>query len=81
MRRITEAFPEDGTVSAKMIEIRNGTVISCTGTAKDNQSLLGTIDRLRGTPQVRDLRVDQIRGKAPLQFTFNFQWGPVTDED
>ncbi len=81
MRRITEAFPEDGAVSAKMIEIRNGNVISCRGTAKDNQSLLKTIDRLRGTPQVRDLRVDQISGKAPLQFTFNFQWGAVTDED
>jgi len=81
MRRVTEAFREDGVVSAKIIEIRDGSVISCAGTARDNQSLLKTIDRLRGTPQVRDLRVDQIRGKAPLQFTFNFQWGAPTDEN
>lgn len=81
IRRITEAFPEEGSVSAKIVEIRNGSTISCTGTAQDNQSLLKTIDRLRGAPQVRDLRVDQIRGKAPLQFTFNFQWGASNDED
>ena len=81
MRRVTEAFPEDGVVSAKIIEIRNSSVISCTGIARDNQSLLKTIDRLRGSPRVTDLRVDQIRGKAPLQFTFNFQWGAPADEN
>jgi hypothetical protein len=77
MRRLTEAFPEDGVVSAKIIEIRNGNngnTISCIGTARDNASLLKTIDRLRSAEQVRDLRVDQIRGNSPLQFTFNFQW-------
>ena len=74
MRRITEAFPEDGLVSAKIIEIRDGNIISCIGTARDNSSLLATIDRLRSSDHVRDLRVDQIRGNAPLQFTFNFLW-------
>ena len=64
-----------------MIEIRHGSTISCTGVAKDNSSLLKTIDRLRGSPQVRDLRVEQIRGKSPLQFTFNFQWGAPADEN
>ena len=74
MRRLTEAFPQDGVVSAKIIEIRNGNVISCIGTARDNSSLLATIDRLRSSEQVRDLRVDQIRGNSPMQFTFNFNW-------
>jgi hypothetical protein len=74
MRQVTAAFPEDGVVSAKIIEIHDGNLISCIGTARDNPSLLATIDRLRGSEQVRDLRVDQIRGHAPLQFTFNFQW-------
>jgi hypothetical protein len=81
MRSVTEAFPEDGAVSAKMIEIRNGSVVSCSGTARDNPSLLKTIDRLRSQRQVRDLRVDQIRGKSPLQFTINFTWSAVIDED
>jgi hypothetical protein len=74
MRGLTQAFPEDGVVSAKIIEIREGNLISCMGTARDNSSLLATIDRLRSSEHVRDLRVDQIRGNAPLQFTFNFQW-------
>ena len=74
MRGMTEAFPEEGVVSAKIIEIRNGTSVSCAGTARDNQSLLATIDKLRASQHVRDLRVDQIRGKSPLQFTLNFQW-------
>ena len=74
MRRLTEAFPQDGVVSAKIIEIRNGNVISCIGTARDNSSLLATIDRLRSSEQIRDLRVDQIRGNSPMQFTFNFNW-------
>lgn len=81
LRRITQSFPEDGVVSAKIIEIRGGNVISCVGTARDNASLLATIDRLRSSEQVRDLRVDQIRGNAPLQFTFNFQWSEVASEN
>jgi hypothetical protein len=81
MRRLTEAFPEDGVVSAKIIEIRNGNTISCIGTARDNSSLLKTIDRLRSTKQVRDVRVDQIRGTAPLQFTFNFQWNEMATHE
>ncbi len=76
LRRVTEAFPEDGVVSAKTIEIRNVATVNCTGTARDNQSLLKTIDRLRAAKQVGDVRIDTIRGKPPsLQFTFSFHWG------
>jgi hypothetical protein len=81
MRGLTQAFPEDGVVSAKIIEIREGNLISCMGTARDNSSLLATIDRLRSSEHVRDLRVDQIRGNAPMQFTFNFQWTEAAYEN
>lgn len=77
LRGVSEAFPEDGVVSAKMIEIRNASIVNCAGTARDNQSLLKTIDRLRASKKVGDVRVDQIKGKSPLQFTFNFHWGEV----
>jgi hypothetical protein len=73
LQRLTEAFPERGSVTAKSIEIRPGTVV-CSGTALDNQALLQTLDRLRASHGVGSVQVDQIRGKAPLQFTFNFQW-------
>jgi hypothetical protein len=75
LRELTLAFPEDGAVTAKTIEIREGGVVSCTGTAKDNASLLKTLNQLRAAETVNDLKVGQIRGKSPLQFTFEFRWG------
>ncbi|HOW68190.1 MAG TPA: hypothetical protein P5055_12870 [Candidatus Paceibacterota bacterium] len=74
LRRLSEAFPEDGAVSAKTVEIRESSVITCSGTARDNPALLRTLDKLRGIPEVTALQVDQIRGRSPLQFTFNFRW-------
>lgn len=75
LKRLTEAFPEDGAVSAKSVEIRPGsTGVTCSGTARDNAALLRTLDKLRAMPEVRNLKVEQIRGSAPMQFTVNFRW-------
>lgn len=74
LRRLTEAFPEDGAVSAKSVEIRPSTGVTCSGTARDNAALLRMLDQLRAMPEVRGLKVEQIRGNAPMQFTVNFQW-------
>jgi hypothetical protein len=74
LRRLTEAFPEDGAVSAKSVEIRPNTGVTCSGTARDNAALLRVLDKLRAAPEVRGLKVEQIRGNAPMQFTVNFQW-------
>ncbi|HUR47401.1 MAG TPA: hypothetical protein VMZ27_16075, partial [Candidatus Saccharimonadales bacterium] len=75
LRRLAEAFPEDGVVSAKTVEIREVSNVTCSGTARDNLALLKTLDQLRATKEIGDVKVDQIRGKSPLQFTFNFHWG------
>jgi hypothetical protein len=75
LRRLTEAFPENGDVTAKTVELRDTGTVICTGTASDNAALLKTLDKLRATPDIVDVQVDQVRGKSPLQFTFNFQWG------
>jgi hypothetical protein len=74
LRTLTEAFPEDATVTAKNIEILNPGVITCSGTASDSTALLRTLDKLRAAPEVSEVQVDQLRGKSPLQFTFNFRW-------
>lgn len=74
LRQLTEAFPEEGVVTAKTIEIRDPGVVTCTGTARDNASLLKTLDRLRATGGVSEIKVSQIRGKSPMQFTFDFHW-------
>ena len=76
LRRVTEAFPDSGNVTAKSVEIHGTTVISVSvsGTARDNAALLLTTDELRKAREVQALKIEQIRGKAPAQFTFTFRW-------
>ncbi|HEY1787465.1 MAG TPA: hypothetical protein VGJ73_04885 [Verrucomicrobiae bacterium] len=74
LRQVTMAFPEDGVVTAKAIEIHSGNLVSCTGIASDSGALLRMLGQLRATDGVSDVTVEQIRGKSPMQFTFDFQW-------
>jgi hypothetical protein len=74
LRQLTEAFPEDGAVSAKTVEIRNQTTVRCTGIARERQALSPTLEKLRASSRVSDLKVPVTQGKAPVQFTFEFRW-------
>lgn len=80
LRQLTEAFPQDGVVTAKTLEIRDSadvpgeSIVSCSGTARASQALQQTLERLRHAPGVSDLAMGPIRGNAPMQFTFNFNW-------
>ena len=74
LRRVVECFPENGSVTAKSFEIHGPGTISVTGTARDNGSLLRTLDQLRQLKEIQGLKVEQIRGKTPAQFTFTFRW-------
>ncbi len=74
LRRVTENFPENGSVTAKSFEIRGPAGVTISGTARDNPALLQALDQLRKTREISDLKVEQIRGKAPLQFTLSFRW-------
>jgi hypothetical protein len=73
LKQLTMAFPEDGAVTAKTIEIRGGNIVTCTGTATDNGVFLKTLSQLRATEGVSSVTVEQLRGKAPMQFTFDVQ--------
>jgi hypothetical protein len=75
MRQLTLAFPEDGVVTAKTVEIHDDNVVTCTGTAQTQAALLKTLSQLRGMNGVTQLKVEQIRGKSPMQFTFDFHFG------
>jgi len=77
LRAVTECFPDNGNVSAKSVEIRGTSVIAISGTARDNPSLLRTLDQLRKVASVRNLKVEQIHGKTPEQFTINFRWDEI----
>ena len=74
LRQLTQAFPEEGVVSAKTVEIRDLSAVTCTGVTRDNQSLIKTVERLRSSGGIADLRVSTIRGKSPMQFTFDYRW-------
>lgn len=77
LRAITQAFPEDGTVAAKSVEIRDRSGITCSGTARNNAALLRMLDQLRASKQVKDVKVEHVKGgqnNQPLEFTFNFHW-------
>jgi hypothetical protein len=76
LRVLANAFPEDGVVTAKTIQIRNLTEITCSGVARDNQSYRRVIDQLGlAKGAVTDLKTESLRGVPPtLQFTFTFQW-------
>jgi hypothetical protein len=75
LRQMTLAFPEDGEVTAKTIEIHNGSTVDCSGTARDNLALLAMETKLRALPGVSGLHLSQVRGKAPMQFSVEFQYG------
>jgi hypothetical protein len=76
LKRVTEAFPEDGAVSAKTIELREPATVTCSGTARNRDALIKALDHLRGaTNEISAVHIEMTRGNTPLEFTFNFQWG------
>jgi hypothetical protein len=76
LKRVTECFPDNGAVTAKTFEIHGNSIISISGTTRDNASLLRMQDQLRKAREVQGLKIEQIRGKTPAQFTLTFQWNP-----
>jgi len=76
LRQVTLAFPEDGAVTAKTIEIRDsGTTVSCSGNTRDSASLGAVLAKLSAAEGVSQLHTGTLRGKAPMQFTFDFKYG------
>jgi hypothetical protein len=75
-KAVTEAFPEDGSVVARTLEIRNVAEVSCSGTTRDNRSYLQMLDKLSKTPGVKELNSDTMTGQ---QFGFKFRWEGDSD--
>jgi hypothetical protein len=74
LRQLTKTFPEDGVIWAKTVEIRDGNVVTCTGSARDNAAWLRTFSQLRTADGVTDLKLVSSRGNLPMQFSFEFHW-------
>jgi hypothetical protein len=71
---LTSAFPEEGSVWGRNVEIKDTDRVSCSGFARSPTALMETLDRLRAHPEIRDLQVQQVRGDKPIHFTFVFSW-------
>jgi len=74
LKRVTECFPDNGSVTAKTFEVHGNAIVSISGTARDNASLLRVQDLLRKAKEISGLKIEQIRGKTPAQFTMTFRW-------
>jgi hypothetical protein len=77
LKALTTAFPENGSVTAKTLEIRelpearDVSVVSCSGNAASYSALQRTVHQLGAIQGVTELNVPT-RGKTPIQFTFDF---------
>jgi len=75
LKELTTAFPDDGIVSAKSVEIRDLNSVTCTGITRDSEALFKIWENLRKSGKVTELHRPTTRGnKPPLQFTFDFHW-------
>ncbi|HEX5398235.1 MAG TPA: hypothetical protein VFY06_04230 [Verrucomicrobiae bacterium] len=75
LRQLSLAFPENGVVTAKTITVQDGSVVTCSGNARDNASLLAMQSRLSALEGVSGFNLNIIQGKEPKQFTFKYFYG------
>jgi hypothetical protein len=74
IKRVVECFPDTGNVSAKTFEIHTGNMITVTGTTRDRESLLAVQKKMQDSKEIQSLKIEQIRGTVPYQFTLTFRW-------
>ncbi|MFO1475616.1 MAG: hypothetical protein U1F98_03065 [Verrucomicrobiota bacterium] len=84
LKSLTGAFPEDGSVTTKTLEIRETadnnrdaavatgtTTVTCSGNAASYAAWIKTVHQVGEIPGITDLS-QQTRGKSPMQFTLEF---------
>lgn len=79
IEEVTQAFPEEGVIWAKSIELKPGSIFTCSGLARNNQAIMETLERLRRNPGITELKVRSMRGENPVQFSFQFTWKNEAD--
>lgn len=74
LKKLCDAFPVDGEVWAKSVEIRDLHAVTCSGMAEDNAAFTRVHNNLMNdTNQISNLHAE-VRGQKPMQFTVNFDW-------
>ena len=75
LKRLTDSFPDEGSVSVKTIDVRDLANVTLAGVAKDNDSFVKVFGKLSDdTNEISHLH-PEVRGQKPMQFTLNFQFG------
>ena len=74
LESLTAAFPEQGDVWAKNVQIGEDFKVTCNGFAQSQPALLSLLDRLRARPDVTGVQVQQVRGEKPVQFSLTYKW-------
>lgn len=73
LREITKAFPEEGSIWVKSVEIRGMASLQMSGEAKSEKAWLAMLAKLRGNKAIGNLKVSQVKkGDGMLQFTISF---------
>ena len=75
LEALDTAFPEQGDVWAKNVQINDGAKVICAGSARNHAALLGFLDSLRKHPEVSGVQLQQERGENPVQFSIIYKWG------
>jgi hypothetical protein len=74
LKQIADAFPRDGAVTVKSLEIRDLNTVVCTGIARSLPALSTTQSELGRRPGIAKVERKGTRGHSPqLQFTLNIQ--------
>jgi len=68
------AFPEDGTVWVKSLNVKDGINVTCTGSARSGSEWRQVMDKLGKNGDLDTLQVVQTRGDTPFGFTMTFRW-------
>ncbi len=75
LKRVTECFPDNGSVTAKTFELHGTSAVSISGTMRDNAALIRVQDALSKSKEIKDVKIEQIRGKSPaMQYTLTVRW-------
>jgi hypothetical protein len=75
-KKLTNAFPEDGSVWATSLSIVDRERVVCVAKAENDAAWLGVHEALRNTPGVNDVKLTQVRGSSPYQFSLSYRWAP-----
>lgn len=74
-RALTSTFPENGDVWARSLEMQELLErVVCSGYARSEAAALRVHDELLKTEGVEDLKISQLRGTDPIQFSLSYRW-------